>query len=219
VTHAITGWIGDYGLYAVFVLMLIDAVFPAASELVMLYAGVLAAGAIPGHTVTLFGLHIHSHAWAYVAIALAGTVGYTAGAVLGWAIGFYGGRTLVERRGRWLHLSRERLERAEGWFRRYGDATAFLSRMVPVVRSFISIPAGIGEMPVVRYTVLSFLGTVPWCFGLAGAGLAAGTSWERIHHDWRYADYLGIAVLAILVLAVVLRVLHHARTRPLRRSA
>ena len=139
--------------------------------------------------------------------------------MLGWAIGFYGGRTLVERRGRWLHLSRERLERAEGWFRRYGDATAFLSRMVPVVRSFISIPAGIGEMPVVRYTVLSFLGTVPWCFGLAGAGLAAGTSWERIHHDWRYADYLGIAVLAILVLAVVLRVLHHARTRPLRRSA
>jgi len=213
VTHAITNWIGDYGLYAVFVLMAIDAVFPAASELVMLYAGVLAAGAIPGHTVTLFGAHIHSHAWAYVVIALAGAIGYTVGAVGGWAIGFFGGRALVERRGRWLHLSPERLDRAEHWFRRYGDATAFLARMVPVVRSFISIPAGIGEMPPFRYTVLSFLGTLPWCFGLAGAGLAAGTSWERVHHDWRYADYVGIAVVALLVALLLVRVVQNARRR------
>src|SRR5918911_585258 len=98
-THAVTSWIGDYGLYAVFALMVVDAVFPAASELVMLYAGVLAAGAVAGHHVTLFGAKLGSTGPAYVAIALAGVVGYTLGSVAGWGIGRYGGRPLVERHG------------------------------------------------------------------------------------------------------------------------
>jgi membrane protein DedA with SNARE-associated domain len=195
ITTAVTSAIGDYGLYAVFLLMLVDAIFPAASELVMLYAGAVAAGAFAGHEVTLFGEPIESDGWAYMAMALAGTIGYTLGSILGWGIGRYGGRPYLERHGRWLHVTPDRLERAEAWFGRYGDAAVFFSRMVPVVRSFISIPAGVAEMPFARYTVLSFLGTLPWCFGLAGAGLALGSSWERFHESWRYADYVIVGLV------------------------
>jgi membrane protein DedA with SNARE-associated domain len=207
ITSAVTSAVGDYGLYAVFGLMLIDAVLPAASEVVMLYAGAVAVGAFPGHEVTLFGLQIGSTGWGYIVMALAGVLGYTLGSVLGWAIGFFGGRPFIEKRGRWVRLTPEHLDRAERWFGRYGDAAVFISRMVPVVRSFISIPAGVAEMPLARYTVLTFLGTLPWCFGLAGAGLAVGSSWERVHEEWRYADYavLGLIVAGALYLALRLR--------------
>ena len=203
ITDAVTAAIGDYGLYAVFLLMFVDAVLPAASELVMLYAGAVAVGAFPGHEVTLFGAQIDSTGWAFVAMALAGVIGYTLGSVLGWVIGYYGGRPFLERHGRWVHVTPERLERAEAWFARYGDAAVFVSRVVPVVRSFISIPAGVAEMPLGRFTVLSFLGTLPWCFGLAGAGVALGSGWERFHESWRYADYaiVGLAVVAVAYLA------------------
>src|SRR3954453_22690273 len=127
-TETITSAIGDYGLYAVFGLMLVDAVFPAASELVMLYAGAVAAGAFAGHTVTLFGTEIESTLWAYVAMATAGTLGYLVGALIGWAIGFYGGRPFLERRGRWVHLTPERVEPAEGGVAPHGDGAGVLGR-------------------------------------------------------------------------------------------
>jgi membrane protein DedA with SNARE-associated domain len=220
ITDAITSAIGDYGLYAVFALMLADAVLPAASELVMLYAGALAAGAFTGQQVTLFGEAIDSTAWAYVAMATAGTLGYTLGSVLGWGIGRIGGRPFLERHGRWVHVTPDRLARAESWFERYGDAAVFFSRMVPVVRSFISIPAGVVRMPLGRFTLLSFLGTIPWCFGLAGAGLALGTGWERFHHAWRYADYVVVVLVAAAVLWVAYRMVRNrARRRSLERSA
>jgi membrane protein DedA with SNARE-associated domain len=220
ISGSITSAIGDYGLYAVFLLMLIDAVLPAASELVMVYAGALAAGAIAGQTVTLFGSEIESKGWAYIAMAMAGVLGYTLGSVLGWTIGKVGGRPFLERHGRWVHVTPERLHRAEAWFDRYGDAAVLLSRMVPVVRSFISIPAGAIGMPLGRFTVLSFLGTIPWCFGLAGVGLALGSGWERFHEDWRYADYLVVALLVLAALAIVARaVQRRARKRSLERSA
>jgi membrane protein DedA with SNARE-associated domain len=222
--HGITSWItsaiGDYGLYAVFLLMLVDAVLPAASELVMLYAGALAVGAFPGHDVTLFGAEIDSTAGGYFAMAMAGVIGYTLGSLLGWGIGRVGGRPFLERHGRWVHVTPERLERAESWFDRYGDAAVFFSRMVPVVRSFISIPAGVVRMPIGRFTILSFLGTLPWCFGLAGAGLALGTGWERFHENWRYADYVVVGLMGAAVLWVAVRwVQKRARRRSLERSA
>ena len=215
ITNAVTGAIGDYGLYAVFVLMLVDAVLPAASELVMVYAGAVAVGAFPGHTVTLFGAEIDSTAWGFVAMASAGVLGYTAGCVLGWVIGYAAGRPFLERHGRWLHLTPGNLERAERWFERYDEAAAFFGRMLPVVRSFISIPAGLFEMPFARYTVLSFLGTVPWCFGLAGAGVGLGTGWERFHEAFRFADY---AVAADIVAAIVMLVVRTRRRRLARRA-
>ena len=119
----------------------------------MVYEGAVAAGAFPGSEVVLFGSEIESTGWAYVAMAMAGTIGYTLGSILGWAIGRYGGRPYLERHGRWLHITPAKLDKADAWFERYGDATVFVSRMLPVVRSFVSIPAGIGEMPFVRFTV------------------------------------------------------------------
>ncbi|HEV3407256.1 MAG TPA: DedA family protein [Gaiellaceae bacterium] len=220
VTDAVTALVGDHGLYAVFVLMLVDAVLPAASELVMLYAGALAAGAITGHQVTLFGAEIESTVWAYVAMAAAGTVGYTLGSILGWAIGLYGGRPYLERHGRWLHITPQKLDKAERWFERWGDWAVFVSRVTPVVRSFISIPAGIAEMRLGRYTLLTFLGTIPWCFGIAAAGLALGTGWERFHESFRYADYAIAGLIVAAVVAFVVRAtLRRARRRALERSA
>jgi membrane protein DedA with SNARE-associated domain len=199
-SSSLTTFIGDHGLYAVFALMLLDSVLPAASELVMLYAGVLASGALPGQDIVLFGHRIDSHFWGYVAIATAGVAGQTVGSIIGWAIGLYGGRPLVERHGRWLHLGPENLDRAERWFDRWGDWAVFLGRMTPVVRSFVSIPAGLARMPLGRFTLYSVLGTIPWCFGIAGAGWALGSSWESFHHDFRYVEVLvGVGILALLV--------------------
>jgi membrane protein DedA with SNARE-associated domain len=195
-TDAVTSAIGDYGLYAVFSLMLIDAVFPAASELVMVYAGALAAGAFPNQDVTLFGRTIDEGLPAYVAIALAGTIGYTVGAIGGWAIGLYGGRPYLEGHGRWLHLSKTKLDRAERWFERWEDWAVFLGRLTPVIRSFVSVPAGVFEVPFVRYTLLTLLGSAIWCFAFAGAGYAAGDAWENVDHAFRYAEVV-VAVVVV----------------------
>jgi membrane protein DedA with SNARE-associated domain len=215
VTDWLTSLIGDHGLYAVFLLMLIDAVLPAASELVMLYAGALAAGAFPGQDVVLFGQEIDGF-WAFFAMAMAGLVGYTIGSVIGWWIGYYGGRPLIERHGRWLHLGPENVERAEKWFERWGDWAVFLGRMTPVVRSFVSIPAGVAKMPLGRFTVLTFLGSIPWCFGIAGAGYALGTRYEEFHHNFRYLDY---TVVALLVVGVAVWYFRRRRTTKMARRA
>jgi membrane protein DedA with SNARE-associated domain len=204
-TSSVTTLIGDHGLYAVFVLMAVDAVFPAASELVMLYAGALAAGAFSGQHVVLFGDRIDSHFWAYVAMSFAGTIGYTLGSLVGWGIGAYAGRPLLEERGRWFHLDRAKLDRADRWFERWGDWAVFLGRLTPVVRSFISIPAGVVRMPIARFTVLTFLGSAIWCFAIAGVGWALGSSYERFHHDFAYVEYAVVAAVIVFVVWLILR--------------
>jgi membrane protein DedA with SNARE-associated domain len=205
VTSSLTSLIGDHGLYAVFLLMAIDAVLPAASELIMVYAGAVAAAAFSGQHVDLFGSRISSHAWAYVAMALAGTLGYLLGSIAGWALGLYGGRPLLERRGRWFHLDAGKLARAERWFERWDDLAVLVGRVTPVVRSFISIPAGIFQMPFWRYTVLTLIGSAAWCFALAGVGWGLGRSYETFHHDFRFADYAVIGVIVLLVVYLVVR--------------
>jgi membrane protein DedA with SNARE-associated domain len=214
ITEAITSTIGDYGLYAVFGLMLIDAVLPAASEVVMVYGGALASGAFAGQNVTFFGATVEEGLPAYLAIALAGTVGYTIGAIGGWAIGLFGGRPYLERHGRWLHLDERKLERAERWFDRWGDWGVFLGRVTPVVRSFVSIPAGVLEARLGRYSALTLLGSAIWCFAFAGAGYAAGESWEDFHHAFRYVEYLVAAAIVAFAAWLVWR-----RVRKRRRLA
>src|SRR5215208_3268275 len=119
-TSQLTTWIAQHGVYAVFGLMAVDALLPGGGELVMLYAGVLAAGAIAGAGVTILGVHPATGAESYLVVALAGTLGSLAGALIGWAIGARGGRALVERHGRALHLGPRTFARAEEWFARYG---------------------------------------------------------------------------------------------------
>ena len=211
ITDTVTSAIGDYGLYAVFLLMLVDAVFPTASEVVMVYGGAVASGAFVGHDVVLFGTTIDEGAPAYLAIVLAGTIGYTIGSVIGWLIGLYGGRPYLERHGRWLHLDKERLDRAERWFERWEDWAVFLGRLTPVVRSFVSIPAGVMETPFVRYTLLTLAGSAIWCFAFAGAGYLAGDNWEDFHHAFRYADYLVAAAVIAVAAWLVWRWLRRRR--------
>jgi membrane protein DedA with SNARE-associated domain len=210
ITDTVTSAIGDYGLYAVFLLMVLDAVFPAASEVVMVYGGAVAAGAFAGQEVVFFGSTIEEGFPAYVAIALAGTIGYTIGSVGGWAIGLYGGRPYLERRGRWLHLDAGKLDRAERWFERWEGWAVFLGRLTPVVRSFVSVPAGVLEAPFVRYTLLTLAGSAIWCFAFASGGYAAGESWEDIHHAFRYLDY---AVAAVVVVGAAWLLIRHLRRR------
>jgi membrane protein DedA with SNARE-associated domain len=211
VTDTVTSAIGDYGLYAVFLLMLVDAIFPAASEVVMVYGGAVASGAFAEQDVTLFGWTIEHGLSAYVAIALAGTIGYTVGAVLGWAIGLYGGRPYLERHGRWLHLDEERLERAERWFERWEDWAVFVGRLTPIVRSFVSIPSGVMEVPFVRYTLLTLAASAIWCFAFAGAGYAAGASWEDVEGSFRYFDYVVVGAVLALAIGLVVRRLRRRR--------
>jgi membrane protein DedA with SNARE-associated domain len=201
-TGSVTSFVGDHGVYAVFALMALDAVFPAASELVMVYAGALASGAFAGQDVVLFGTHIDSPFWAFMTMVLAGTLGYVLGSIGGWLIGRYGGRPLAERHGRLLHLGPERLERAERWFDRYDDWAVLIGRVTPVVRSFVSIPAGIFRMPLGRYTLLTIPGSAVWCLAFAGVGGAFGSNYERFH---RAFDIALVAGAALLVLYLVVR--------------
>lgn len=205
ISSFVTTFVRDHGLAAVFFLMLVDAVFPAASELVMVVGGALAAGAFGAFGVSLFGAHIPGGFWAYVAVSLAGTIGYLVGAILGWAIGRYGGRPFLERHGRWLHLSPATLERAERWFEQHGDWAVFLGRITPVVRSFVSIPAGVFRVRYVRYVVLTLIGSALWCFAFAGAGWAAGASYERFHHNFRYVEYAVVAGIVALAAYLFVR--------------
>ena len=198
ITDAVTGWIGDQGVYAVFALMLVDAVLPAASEVVMVYAGAVASGAFAGQSVSLLGQGFDPGFASYLVMSLAGAVGYLVGAIVGWWIGVRGGRPFLERHGRWLHLDEAKLDRAEAWFERWGDRAVFLGRVTPVIRSFISVPAGVFHAPLPRYTALTALGSALWCFAFAGAGWAAGGNWEHFHDAFRYVDYL----IAAVVLAV-----------------
>ena len=200
ITEAVTDAIGDHGLYAVFLLMLVDAVLPAASEVVMVYAGAVAAGAFAGQSVTLLGHRFENGFEAYAAMATAGTVGYLIGSIGGWALGDYLGRPWLERHGRWLHLDAAKLDRAERWFDRWEEWAVFLGRVTPVVRSFVSVPAGVFRARFGPYVWLTLAGSAAWCFAFAGAGWAAGSSWERFHDAFRYVDYLVAG--AIVVVAV-----------------
>ena len=204
VTSTLTSNVRDHGLLAVFVLMAIDAVFPAASELVMVVGGAIAAGAF-GASLSLFGADLSHGFTSYLAVALAGTLGYLVGAIAGWWIGLHGGRPLLERHGRWFHLSEEQLGRAERWFDRYEDWAVLVGRVTPVVRSFVSIPAGVFRVPFGRYVVLTAIGSAIWCFVLAGIGWALGSSYERFHHDFGFVEIAVVAGVLVLIAYLVLR--------------
>jgi membrane protein DedA with SNARE-associated domain len=212
ITDLLTTVIGDHGLYAVFLLMLLDAVFPAASELVMLYSGAVAAGAFAGQSTVLFGHRFDDGLPAYLAMAAAGSVGYTVGAVIGWWIGLRGGRRFLERHGRWVHLNEHRLDRAERWFERWGALGVFIGRVSPVVRSFVSIPAGVFRQPLGLYVPLTLLGSTLWCVAFAGAGWWFGSRWEEFHHAFRYVEYAIAGLLAVGLAYLAWRLLRRRRT-------
>lgn len=180
--------------------MTLAAVLPAASEATMLYGGALASGALAGH-LALFGHPVHSGLHAYLAVVVAGVVGNTVGGIGGWLIGAYGGHPLLERYGRYAHITPQRIERAERWFTRFGSVAVPLGFLTPLVRSFVAIPAGMFEVGLRRFVLSAFSAITVFCAVVAGIGWAVGSSWHSVKHDLQYVD----AVVVVLVIAFVVR--------------
>jgi membrane protein DedA with SNARE-associated domain len=200
----VTSFIGDHGIVAVFALMTVAAVLPAASEVTMLYGGVLASGAVAGH-VALFGHRFGSGLHAYLAVVVAGVAGNLLGAVGGWALGAFGGHDLLEQHGRKLHVTPERIERAERWFERFGSVAVPLGLATPVIRSFIAIPAGIARLRLGRFFSLAVAGIGAFCLALGGIGWAVGSSWHTAKHDLRDVDYVVVAGIVLLAAYLIVR--------------
>jgi membrane protein DedA with SNARE-associated domain len=197
ITQALIDSVARHGAYAIFAIMAIDAVLPAGGELTMLVAGAVAGGALAQQHPVLLGHTLPTGVESYVVLSLAGTLGYLTGAVAGWALGQWGGRALVERHGRWLHLDAGKLNRAERWFDRHGRAAVFLGRLTPVVRSFISIPAGALESPFGPYVALTLAGSAIWCFGFAAVGWALGSRYDSVHHAFTAIEVLMVAAAVV----------------------
>jgi len=207
-TEAITSAVGDHGLYAVFLLMLGDAILPA-NEAVLLYGGALASGVFDG-SVVFFGQTLDEGLPAYLGIALAATLGSTLGAVGGWAIGMYLGRPFIEKHGRWLRVDERQLERAEAWFDRWGSWAVFVTRLTPVVRSVAPLAAGTLQMPFLRFTLITLAASVIYSFGYVAIGYAVGSEWERIYDLVGFLEY---AVIAAIVVGAAWLVIRHVRRR------
>jgi membrane protein DedA with SNARE-associated domain len=203
-TTAITSAIAHHGAYAVFALMALDTVLPLGGELTMLYAGVLAGGAAGAH-LTVVGAQVPFGAESYALLIAAGTLGSLVGALVAYAIGARGGRALLASRRRWLGLSPETVERARTWLERHGRPALFLGRITPVVRSFISIPAGVLRVGLGMYTGSTLLGSLVWCAGLAAAGWALAASWQSVHHGFRFAEYAVVLAAGVLAAAMIQR--------------
>jgi membrane protein DedA with SNARE-associated domain len=211
ITSSITSFVGDHSLAAILLLLMLAAVFPAASELVMLYGGAVAAGAFAGAHVVLFGNRLENHTTAYLAIAAAGVAGNLVGAVIGWAIGWYGGRPLLKRHGRFLHVSPAKLDRAGRWFERNGSLVVLIGFAMPFVRSFVAIPAGVARVPLGRFVAFAFVGCAAFCFALAGAGWAVGSSYSSVR---RYLDYVIAAGIVGALAYLLVRRRWFNRLRP-----
>jgi membrane protein DedA with SNARE-associated domain len=205
ISSSLTHWVSHHGVLAVATLMAIDALLPVGGELVMLAAGALAAGAFAGQSPTAFGQDLGTGLQAYLVLASAGTIGYLAGALVGWAIGRRGGDPFLDRWGSLLHLPPARRRRAELWFARRGRWAVFLGRLTPVVRSFISIPAGVLRSPLPSYTLLTLLGSAIWCFGFAGIGWALGSSYHNVDSAFRAVEIGGVVVIVLAGVALSLR--------------
>jgi membrane protein DedA with SNARE-associated domain len=199
-----TAWhfVRDAGLPAIFLLMLAEsACIPIPSEATMLFAGfaVAAPGASTAH-----------HHLTLVGIVIAGVLGNLVGSWIAYGVGRGGRLELVERHGRWLHLKPSHIAWADRWFARYGAPAIFFSRMLPIIRTFISLPAGVAKMPFWRFTVLTLAGVVPWVLGLALAGEAVGGEWTSVRKGFDYVDY---AVIALVVIGIAYAVVRRRRGR------
>jgi len=184
IVNVCTDFIGSAGLPAVFILMLLEsACIPVPSEATMLFAGF----SVSEGDLTLFG------------IVAAGVLGNIVGSWLAYAAGYYGRLELLEK-NRFIHVSTKHLEWADRWFERYGSATVFFTRMMPIIRTFISLPAGVARMPFWRFTALTAAGCIPWVLMLAVIGREAGDNWEQWRDKLHYLDYV---VLASIVAGVV----------------
>jgi membrane protein DedA with SNARE-associated domain len=190
------------GLPMIFVLMAVgSACIPVPSEVVMLFAGF----AVADHTASG-----SSHHLTMTGIVLAGLLGTLAGSWVAYAVGRGGRLELLERHGGKVHMGPAQIRRADRWFQHYGEQVVLFGRLVPLVRAFVSLPAGVARMPIVRFTVLTTIGSLPWVLGLALAGHAVGGDWTSVRKGFEYVDY---AVVALVVIGIVYLLLRRRRGR------
>jgi membrane protein DedA with SNARE-associated domain len=172
---------------------------------------------IPSETTFLFaGFNVARGEYSVLAVVATGTVANVVGSWIAYAVGYYGRVDLLEKHGRKLHIKPSHLAWADDWFARYGSATVFFARLLPIVRTFISLPAGVARMPFWRFTLLTTLGCMPWILMLTLIGRAVGDNWEQWKDKLHYVDY---AVAAALVLAALWLLLRKRRERRDRRAA
>ncbi len=197
-------FIQHYGYFALFALsVLSSACIPIPSEVAYGFAGALCTAAVTGHVrFTLWG------------VILIGTIGSLVGAIIAYEVGRSAGRTIVDRWGKWILLTHKDLDSAERWFEKYGSISVLVSRILPVVRSFISVPAGMAEMSRIRFAVLTSIGSAAWVALLAGLGYAAGSNWKHVSGDFHAVEY---PIIAVVVLAIGLGLWY--RIRAVRRQS
>jgi membrane protein DedA with SNARE-associated domain len=190
-----TNVVGDLGLAGVFVLMLLEsACIPIPSEATMLFAG----------------FNVSEGHYSLLALTAVGSVANLVGSWIAYAVGYYGRIDILEKHGAKLHIKPAHLAWADRWFQRHGDATVFFTRMLPIIRTFISLPAGVARMPFRRFSVLTLAGCVPWVFLLALIGREVGAKWTDWKDSLHYVDY---AVVALVVVGVVVLIVRNRRER------
>jgi membrane protein DedA with SNARE-associated domain len=183
-----TNVIGDLGTAGIFVLMLLDsACIPTSSEAIMLFAG----------------FKVADGRFTMLEIVLAGVAGNLVGSWVAYGIGYYGRVELLQRHGKWLHIGPKQIAWADRWFERYGGPTVFFSRMLPVIRTFISLPAGVARMPFWKFTLLSTAGIIPWVIAFGVMGEAVGDRWDEWQENLHYADYAILAAIAAGIIYLI----------------
>jgi membrane protein DedA with SNARE-associated domain len=186
--------ISQYGYLAVFVLMLAEsACIPVPSEVIMMFGGALAGGAVAGAHPALSG------------VVAAGVLGSVAGSYAAWAVGRYAGQAAIRRWGRRVGVREHEIDRATAWFERHGPVAVLVGRVIPVIRTFISLPAGFAEMPAGTFGLYTTLGVIPWTAALGIVGYALGANWERVANDFHGPTYVIAGIVAVAIGAVVLR--------------
>jgi membrane protein DedA with SNARE-associated domain len=196
-----TNVVGDLGLPGVFLLMVAEsACIPIPSEATMLFAG----------------FNVHEGEYPLLAAVAVGTAGNLVGSWIAYAVGYYGRLELLEKHGKFLHITPSHLAWADRWFERYGAPAVFFSRMLPIVRTFISLPAGVARMPFWKFTVLTIAGCLPWVFALTFAGQKAAENWTSWKDSLHYVDY---TVAVLIVVGIVYLVVRRRRNRNRGRAA
>jgi membrane protein DedA with SNARE-associated domain len=187
--NAATDVIDATGLAGVFILMVLEsACIPIPSEATMLFAGFN----VSEGDMTLFG------------IVAAGVLGNLVGSLIAYAVGYYGRIELLDR-NRLIHVNRRHLESADRWFERHGPATVFFTRMLPVIRTFISLPAGVARMPLAKFVIYTLAGCIPWVLALAILGREVGDRWDEWKDYLHYFDYVVLAAIVITVIYLIRR--------------
>jgi membrane protein DedA with SNARE-associated domain len=198
-----SSFVREAGLPGIFALMaLSSACIPIPSEVVMLFAGFAVAD--PSQSAS-------QHHMTMTGVILAGLLGTMVGSWVAYGVGRGGRLELFERHGDKVHMGPAQIERADRWFQRYGEPAVLFGRVIPLVRAFVSLPAGIAKMPLGRFTVLSLIGTVPWVVALAFAGHALGSDWTSVRKGFEYVDYV---IVALLVIGIVYAIVRRRRRGP-----